>query len=115
MKKKKNINYLDLIPVHKEQIRWSYNDKNEVTLEIDNTGFFNKLAQKFFKKPKTSYVHLDEMGNFVWPLINGERSIESLSILVKEKFGEKAEPLYERLIKYFEILKSYDFIYFKNI
>ena len=55
------------------------------------------------------------MGNFVWPLINGERSIESLSILVKEKFGEKAEPLYERLIKYFEILKSYDFIYFKNI
>lgn len=113
--KKKSINYLDLIPVHKEQIRWSFNDKNQVTLEIDNTGFFNKTAQKFFKKPKTSYVHLDEMGSFVWPLIDGEKSIEILSLLVKNEFREKAEPLYERLIKYFEILKSYEFIFFKNI
>ncbi len=114
MGNKKGINYLDLIPVRTEQIRWSFDNKKRVTLEIDNTGFFNKLAQNFFKKPKTSYVHLDEMGSYVWPLIDGKKSVEELSILVKEEFGEKAEPLYERLIKYFEILKSYEFIHFKK-
>ena len=29
---------------------------------------------------------------------------------LKEKFGEKAEPLYPRLAKYFQILDSYGFV-----
>ena len=68
------------------------------------------MAQKFFKKPKISYVHLDEMGSFVWPLIDGEMDIIELGKKVEEHFGEKANPLYERLAKYFQILESYNFI-----
>jgi len=33
---------------------------------------------------------------------------------VREKFGETAEPLYERLAKYFQILDSYGFIGWKE-
>ena len=107
-------NYLEKTPVKNENIQWKQDENGAVTLEIENTGFFNKIAQKFFKKPKVSYVHLDENGSFLWPLIDGEKSILELGVLVKEHFGEKAEPLYERLAKYFQILESYKFIEFRD-
>ena len=106
-------NYLEKIPVRNENIQWKQDENGAVTLEIENTGFFNRVAQKFFKKPKVSHIHLDEMGSFVWPLLDGEKDIVALGVLVKEHFDEKAEPLYERLAKYFQILDSYSFVEWK--
>lgn len=114
--KKKNIinqNYLENIPCKNPALDWDTDKNGIVTLSIENKGIANKIAQKFFKKPKISYIHLDDMGSFVWPIIDGEKSITDIAQSVKEHFGDKAEPLYERLAKYFEILKSYGFVYFK--
>lgn len=114
--KKKNIinkNFLENIPVRNPLIKWTQSDDGKVTLEIENTGFFNTLAQKVFKKPRVSYVHLDENGSFVWPIIDGEKNIISIGEYVKEEIGEKAEPIYERLAKFFQILESYKFVTFK--
>jgi len=118
MKNKKTVeNYLDKIPKKNEKIRWKTDEKSEektVTLEIDNVGIFNRIAQKLLKKPKTSYVHLDEMGSFIWPLIDGEKTVFEIGKYVEEYFGNEANPLYERLSKYFAILESYGFISFKS-
>lgn len=97
-----------------DRIKWSADDEGIVTLDIENTGVFNRVAQKFFKKPKVSHVHLDKMGSFVWPLLDGEKDIVAIGVLVKEHFGEEAEPLYERLAKYFQILDSYSFVEWKE-
>ncbi len=110
MKQKQEINYLDRKPKRMETIRFSTDDTGAVTLEIDNKGFFNRVAQKLFKKPPVSYIHLDELGSFIWPLLDGEKTIYSLGEAVEAAFGEKAHPLYERLVKYFQILESYHFI-----
>lgn len=112
MKEEKN--YLDNIPVRSEKIKWSTDDSGAVTLEIENKGIFNRIFQTLFKKPKTSYIHLDEMGSYVWPLIDGERDITAIGKLVDEKFGETAHPLYERLAKFFQVLESYGFVSVKN-
>lgn len=106
-------NYLEKIPVRSPHLKWTWADDGKVTLEIENTGFFNRLAQRFFGKPKISYVHLDNTGSFLWPLIDGEKNILVLGEDLKESFGEAAEPLYERLAKFFQILESYSFITFK--
>ena len=113
-KKDKSGNYLDRIPVKNTAINWSSDEKGLVTLEIENKGFFNRLAQKFFKKPKITYIHLDENGSFIWPLIDGERNITEIGKLVDEHFGEKAHPLYERLSKFFYILADCKFISWKE-
>ncbi len=111
-KNKKSENYLDKIPARREGISWSA-DNGIVTLEIENKGVFNTIAQKLFKKPRISYIHLDEMGSFIWPIIDGEQTVFELGKKVGEYFGDSANPLYERLVKYFQILDSYNFIYFK--
>ena len=70
-----NVNYLDLVPQINEGLNWNKDENGIVTLEIENTGLFNRIAQKIFKKPKISYVHLDELGSFVWLLIDGKTNI----------------------------------------
>lgn len=113
MKKKKEViskNYLEKIPARKEEIDWDKNEEGKVTLHIKNTGLMNRVAQKLFKKPEVSHVYLDDMGSFVWPILDGNKDIIAIGELVKAEFGEKAEPLYERLAKYFQILDSYGFV-----
>ncbi len=113
MKKKKNVipaNYLDKCPRHSELLTFTENGEGIVTLDIENKGVFNTVAQKLFKKPRISHVHLDAFGSFVWLQIDGERSIFEIGELVEAHFGEKAHPLYERLAKYFQILESYRFV-----
>ena len=114
MKKKlSDENYLERIPLRSPQLEWKQAEDGKIILEIENKGFYNRIAQKFFKKPRITYIHLDETGSFVWPIIDGEKNIIKLGESVKEKFGEKAEPLYERLAKFFQILESYNFIIWK--
>lgn len=113
MKKEISENYLERCPMRSTFLNWTQDDDGKVILEIENTGFFNRIAQKLFGKPRISYVHLDKTGSFLWPLIDGEKSILALGEYVHEKFGEDAEPLYERLAKFFQILESYNFITFK--
>ena len=112
MKKKQIViqeNYLERIPAHPESIKWSTDESGIVTLEIENKGIANKIAQVLFRRPKVSYIHLDENGSFVWPLIDGEKTVLDIAQLVDAHFGEAAKPLYERLVKFFQILESYHF------
>ena len=112
-KNKKNIipkNYLDKIPSRPDSIEWKTDSEGKVTLEVKNTGWAIKLAQVLFKRPKVSYIHLDKMGSFIWPLMDGQNDITAIGKLVDEKFGEEAHPLYERLARYFQIMDSYHFI-----
>lgn len=105
-------NYLERIPAKKDSISWTTDENGIVTLAIENKGVFNKFAQVFFKKPKISYIHLEEFGSFIWQLIDGEKDIIEIGKLVEEHFGEKAQPLYERLAKYFTMLDNCGFVRF---
>ena len=53
------------------------------------------------------------MGSFIWPLFSPDKDIVALGKEVSEKFGDKAEPLYERLAEYIKRLESYGFIEYK--
>lgn len=103
-------NYLKKIPTHKEGLKWSVDENNMVTLEMENKGVTNKIAQFLIRKPKVSYIHLEEFGSYIWPLIDGQKDIGAIGELVEEHFGEKANPVYERLSKYFWTLNSYGFV-----
>ena len=105
-------NYLDKKPMLKPDIGYTTKD-GIVTLEIENKGIINKIFQKLFNKPKISYIHLDELGSFAILVADGEKSILEIGKKVEEKFGENANPLYERLAKFFQIMDSYSFIEWK--
>ena len=102
-------NYLDYIPVISEKNTWS-EENGVVTIHMVHRGFYAAIAQKFFKRPRVSHIELDTMGSFIFPLIDGRRTVGDIALLVKERFGEAAEPLYDRLVQYMKILHNNGFI-----
>lgn len=64
--------------------------------------------------PGTSYIELDNFGSLVWKQIDGKKTIYQIGQAVHEEFGEKAEPLYERLSKYITTLQENRFVVYQN-
>lgn len=106
-------NYLDKKPKLSSSLNYTVSDEGIVTLGIENKGLMNKIAQKLFKRPKVSYVHLDELGSFALKFADGEKTIFEIGQRVEERFGEKSHPLYERLAKFFQVMDSYHFLEWK--
>ena len=115
MKRKKvQKNYLDLIPERAPELAWNKDEAGVVVLEVENTGVFNRIAQKLFKRPRYTKVHMEKYGSFLWQMIDGGRTVMELADLQKLEFGEEVEPLYPRVVKYMQIMESYHFIKLKE-
>ncbi|MGI5989897.1 MAG: PqqD family protein [Lachnospiraceae bacterium] len=103
--------YNTYIPVRGKKIAdWNVDKKGFVVLSIENKGAMNRIAQKLLKKPRISYIHMDETGSFIWQQMDGETNVKTIADRLHEQFGAKADPLYDRLLKFFEIMESYDFL-----
>ena len=114
MAKKKSENYLDFIPIINLKNDWSEGEDGIVTIHMVHRGFYATIAQKVFHTPRVSHIKLDEYGSFLWKRINGERTVGQLAQQLKEQFGDQAEPLYDRLVKYMQILHNNEFILFRG-
>ena len=109
---KKQENYLDYIPAISPKNTWDTNEDGSVTIHMVHRGFYAFIAQKCFHRPRISHIDLDTMGSFIFPKIDGQRTVGDIALLVKAEFGDKAEPLYDRLVQYMKILHNNGFIYY---
>lgn len=116
MKKKKENkeNYLDYVFEKNPVYDWKEKEDGIVCLIVEWKGFYNRIAQKVFHKPKQSEIAMDALGSFVWKQLDGKRNMHEVAELVKAEFGEKAEPVYERLIKFIEIMRDNKFVLLKE-
>jgi len=108
-----NINLYDLIP--QKKFNYEVNDSNLVTILIPK--FTNKfLVQHLMPRLKHPYIKikLDEIGSAVWLEIDGKKKVGEISKILEEKFGEKIQPIDERLSRFFAQLHFNQFITFKK-
>lgn len=102
MKEKKN--FLDYVPCGNPLYTWDADEQGIVTVHVVNQGFYNRLAQKLFKRPRISHIRLDEYGSFVWQQMDGKKTVYQISGLLSDRFGKEAEPVLDRLVEYLRIL-----------
>ena len=110
----KSNNYLDYVPIISARNTWSLQANNIVVMHIVHHGFYAWIAEKFFHRPHVTHINLDTIGSFVFQNIDGKKNVGTIANLLSEKFGEAAEPLYNRLIMYMQILYNNGFIYYKK-
>lgn len=111
--KDKKANYLDYIPVKTEKVSSRSTEDGRTQLIIDRNSFLERILRNIVYIPEKYYVDLDVLGSFVWNSVDDKRSIYEISQMVKVEFKDIAEPLYERIIKYFVILKNNKFVRLK--
>ena len=96
---KKANNFLDYVFEKEPAILWEADEDGKITLFVEHKGLSAFLAQKAFHRPKTTQVHLEAIGSFLWERIDGQRSVYDLGQLL-EQCAEDVQPLYERLSVY---------------
>lgn len=112
--KKNTKNYLNFVPIKNPDITWSKDASGMIVLQVTRKGFFDKIAQKFFKVPSKSDIKLDKHGSFIWNCIDDNKSVYHIAQDVKSHFGKSAEPLYDRLVAFINILDDNKFITLKK-
>lgn len=73
-------------------------DENVTILEKQDhkiQRFFRKLK---FRIPEYKKISLDEYGSCVFLLIDGKKTVKDIGESLEVKYGDKAHPLYERLL-----------------
>ncbi len=81
-------NFLDYIFEINSDLNWTISSSGEVIVEMKNKGFTNMIAQRFFKKPAVSHIHLPGMGSFIFGCIDGKRTVYEIGALLKDEYGE---------------------------
>lgn len=115
MKNKKGvgteINLLELMPVR--TVDWIKDEEGKIILLKPKykSPFLKKHLLPRMKKPNFK-VNLDEIGSYLWILIDGEKNVDQIAHLFKKQFGERVEPLYDRLSKFLMNLEKNHFIKF---
>ncbi|WFD10973.1 PqqD family protein [Tepidibacter hydrothermalis] len=112
---KKDDNFLELVPKKTGKYKWETNEDGFVKIIIPRNGVLDKIVRFFFKTPKEMKIDLDEQGSIVWKLIDGKNNIENIGSSLKDELGKKAEPVYERLGTYINILRNNDFITLEKV
>lgn len=97
-----------MVPKRRENIDWE--DADRILLRIRREGSVHKFMNKFFRTPLNPTVELDEIGSVLWKNCDGIRNLHEISEEMKSIFGEKIDPVYDRLLQYVGILKTNNFI-----
>ncbi len=118
-----------MVPGHKDKNQTEINLLNLIPVqitkcEIMEDGLVVLLKPKFFNPflakhllPRMKHPHykikLDEIGSFFWSNCDGTKTVQKIAELHKKQFGEKVEPLYDRIAHFLTSLEKNRLITFK--
>ena len=109
-----DVNLLELVP---EQLVESTRDDEGIVTILGprfKTGFMTRLIGNRLKTQHFK-IALDDIGATVWENIDGTKNIGEIAEILKAKFGERIEPVNDRLAIFFTQLEMSRFILYSNL
>ena len=108
------INYLELTPVRNYDHVVEDSGLISVLVPKFDIKWIDKIMSKIIKS-RFFKAKLDEFGTETWLEIDGVKSVQMISNQLSKKFGDKINPVNERLTKFLSELYKNNFITFKEI
>ncbi len=93
------------------KVEWENGPESRAVLLVPRfrRGPLAKWLQPRLKRPNFR-VNLDDIGSFVWNLLDGRTSFTAIAQAMRGHFGERAEPAEDRLKKFLIILHKNKFV-----
>lgn len=112
-KQKVKINYLELTPTRKLE----QTIREDGLVDVLVPKFRNKFFIQLIPPSRSKFIkaNLDEIGSATWLLIDGKNKVETISQRLLEQFGERIEPINERLTSFLTQLYHNGFISFNEL
>lgn len=102
-------NYMDIKFLPQNHITWRA-EGNIVILDVENKGFYNRIAQKFFGQPKISHISLDKYGSILWQLLEGENTVFQIVKKMEDAFPSEKDKMLNRVITFLHTLQMNKYI-----
>jgi len=113
--KKKEENILEMAPKLYEWLTLKKGPNGESsTLIVPRTSWIEKMSVRFFKQPESIKVDVTGLGSFVLDRCDGEHNVQEIAEQLSFQYGEEAEPVIPRLVKYLEIVEMNGWITWKR-
>jgi len=109
-KKKVSQNYMDTVLIPNPAQKWSEREDGIIVIHMENKGFYHKIAQKFFHRPKVSHIALDAYGTAVWKSLDGNRTVFDVVNLMKQSFPDEQDRMLDRVVTFLHTLQVNHFI-----
>ena len=109
-----SINYLELTPVRNFDHVIEENGLVSVFVPKFDIKWIDTIMSRIVKS-RFFKAKLDEFGTETWLEMDGNKSVQMISEHLSQKFGEKINPVGERLTKFLTELYKYNFITFKEL
>ncbi len=98
-------NLLDLAPRREVQAVRSPEGRAILLRPKFHRGPLARWVQPRLRRPYYR-IHLDEIGTFVWDHIDGATTVGAIAEGAREHFGERIEPIYDRLQLFLQQLEQ---------
>ena len=90
------VNLLGLAP--RRLADWEEVDDRVIVLRPEPVSVgFRGLMDRFFHKMSAHRIRLDDVGGFAWRHLDGERTVAEVGDLMRGEFGNRVDPVEERL------------------
>lgn len=98
-------NLLDMVPVLRDGLT-TERESGRVTVHVPRQSWIERQAVRFLKQPAVIKVSLDELGSAVVSRCDGAHTVSDIADGLRDGFGEAAEPLLPRLVKFIEVMEA---------
>ncbi|SHK67947.1 Coenzyme PQQ synthesis protein D (PqqD) [Clostridium cavendishii DSM 21758] len=111
-REKNKENFMLYIPIKKHS---TYEErKGKIYLMFYHDKFIEKFASKVFKKPKVTDIELDEIGSYVWSIMDSKRNVLEILDMLNSKFPSDSDNMTNRLILFLRYLNRRNWIKFQS-
>lgn len=94
-----NQEVLSIIYKISDELEYEVSADNIITILEKQDHKVQKFLRKLkFRIPELKKTSLDEYGSYVFSQIDGMKTINDIGEALEAKYGDKANPLYERLL-----------------
>ena len=108
--RKLSANYMDLVFSKNAEIQWRVKEDGFVEVDMENKGFFNSVAQKFFHRPRVSHIALDKYGTTLWLTLDGTATVNDVLNKMNEAFPDERDKMLNRVVQFLTTLETWKFI-----
>ena len=98
-------NLFELVPRQKRPFEECPDGTIDVLSPKYGRGPVASVLKRFLKNTPVR-MHLDDIGASVWRLCDGERNVHQIGASLQERFGERIEPVYDRLAMFLEQMRK---------
>jgi hypothetical protein len=108
----KELNLYDLVPAR----TCDHRERDDGTVDVVMPRYGGGALGRFlggFVRNRSVHVHLDDIGTGVWRLCDGRHTVHEIGESLHRQFGERIDPVYDRLELFLRQMKKSGMIEFR--